>query len=97
MEIKEFEVGKVYKRWSKLQNKGKLTGLIKVEINVTEKDAIPFSGEIIEEKTEFRPSEKCEFNVHIIKASELIKNTKLGYYKLGLELISDKPEKKQLL
>ena len=71
LEIKEFEVGKVYKRWLKLQNKGKLTGLIKVEINVIEKDEMPFSGEIIEEKMEFRPSENWEFNVHIIKANNL--------------------------
>jgi len=71
LEIKEFEIGKVYKRWLKLKNKDKITGLIKVEINLIEKDDIPFKGEIIEEKMEFKPSEKWEFNVHIIKANNL--------------------------
>ena len=71
LELKNFEDDKIYRRWLKMENKGKITGLIKVEINLIETGRKAFNGEIIEEKKEFKPSEKWELNIHIIKATNL--------------------------
>ena len=71
LELKNFEDDKIYIRWLKVENKCKITGLIKVEINLIETGGKAFNGEIIEEKKEFKPSEKWELNIHIIKATNL--------------------------
>jgi Ca2+-dependent lipid-binding protein len=71
LQIKQFELGKVYNKWIEVQHKGKKTGLVKVVINVTESDDKPFSGEIIEEKNNFTASEKWEINIHLMNATNL--------------------------
>jgi hypothetical protein len=54
-----------------MKSKGKVTGLVKVEINLINTGEKSFNGEIIEEKKEFNPSENWEINIHLIKATKL--------------------------
>ena len=70
-QINQFELGKVYKKWVEVQNKGKKTGLIRVMININITGEEPFLGEIIEEKQNFNPSDKWNVNIHLIKAHNL--------------------------
>ena len=69
--LKEYENDKIYRKWLKLESKGKITALIKVEINLIETGGKSFNGELIEEKKEFKPSENWEVNIHLIKATKL--------------------------
>ena len=71
LELNKFEVGKIYKKWIEVKYKGKKTGLIKVEINVTNTGDPDFIGNIIEEKGEMPVSSQWEINLHLIKASNL--------------------------
>ena len=71
LQIRQFELGKVYHKWLEVQHKGKKTGLVKVIINVTITGEEPFKGQIIEEKKEFKESEKWEINIHLMKATNL--------------------------
>ena len=71
LEVKKFDKGKRYLKWVEVKNNNKTAGLIKVEINLTEKGEKPFDGPLIEEKMEFKPSEQWEFNIHLIKATNL--------------------------
>ena len=71
LQINQFEIGKVYKKWIEVQYKGKKTGLIKVMINVIKTGEIPFMGGIIEDKKEFIPSNKWEINIHLQEATNL--------------------------
>ena len=54
-----------------VRQKGKKTGSVKVEINVTNTGDKEFSGEVIEEKRDFIASFQWEINLHLIKASNL--------------------------
>ena len=71
LEVKQFEISKVYKKWFEIQKKGKKTGMIKILISVRNDSRILFDGEIIEDKISLPPSEKWEINVHLFRASEL--------------------------
>ena len=71
LQLKQFEIGKVYKKWIEVQHKGKKTGLIRVVMNITKTGEIPFIGEIIEEKKNFISSDKWGINIHLMKANNL--------------------------
>ena len=71
LELNKYQTGKIYKKWLEMKSKGKVTGLVKVEINLINTGEKSFNGEIIEEKKEFNPSENWEINIHLIKATKL--------------------------
>ena len=71
LQINQFQINKVYKKWIEVHNKGKKTGLIRVMININKTGEEPFLGEIIEEKKNFIKSNKWEINIHLIKAKNL--------------------------
>ena len=71
LQINQFEVGKVYKKWFEVQHKGKKTGLVKVMINVTRTGDEPFLGPLIEDIPNLVPSNLWEINIHLIKARNL--------------------------
>ena len=71
LQLKQFEIGKVYKKWIEVQHKGKKTGLVRVVMNITKTGEIPFIGEIIEEKKNFISSDKWGINIHLMKANNL--------------------------
>ena len=69
--MKQFEIGKCYSKWLEVQNKGKKTGLIKSIISVVEPGIEPFSGELIEDKINFPPSQNWQVNIHLLGANNL--------------------------
>ena len=71
LQIKQFEIGKVYNKWIEVQHKGKKTGLVKVSINVTNTGDEPFLGEIIEEKVNLVTSLQWAINIHLMSAKNL--------------------------
>ena len=72
LQVNQYKIDKVYRQWIEVQNKGKKTGLIKVQITVKKKSCEqPFIGEIIEEKKNFIASDKWGINIHLIGASNL--------------------------
>ena len=71
LQINQYEVGKVYKKWVEVQHKGKKTGLVSIVINVNKTGEEPFKGELIEEKKNFVLSEKWQINIHLLKSKNL--------------------------
>ena len=71
LKMKQFEIGKCYSKWLEVQNKGKKTGLIKSIISVVEPGIEPFSGELIEDKINFPPSQNWQVNIHLLGANNL--------------------------
>ena len=71
LELKKFKIGQIYKQWLEVQNTGKKTGLVKVEINIVETGSKAFEGEIITDEKKLLPSDNWEINIHLLKASNL--------------------------
>ena len=71
LQINQFEIGKVYKKWVEVQHKGKKTGLVRVRINVNRTNEEPFLGPLIEEKPVFVPNPLWEINIHLKNATNL--------------------------
>ena len=71
LQINQFEIGKVYKKWVEVQHKGKKTGLVRVRINANRTNEEPFLGPLIEEKPVFVPNPLWEINIHLKNATNL--------------------------